>query len=138
MTSVGSLRSNLAKSGGRSNRALTPWVAVLLVTVTGCATGGGAPKDDPQFARSIADTAARAAVAKPGARVCRELQVGIAERDWVSGVVVAAEGATVSVRVDDPGRYPHTLNGIEAKKGTLIRDNPAAWIPCLEVSPKSG
>ncbi len=42
MTSVGSLRSNLAKSGGRSNRALTPWVAVLLVTVTGCATGGAA------------------------------------------------------------------------------------------------
>ena len=74
-------------------------------------------------------------MAKPGARVCRELQVGIAERDWVRGVVVAVEGASVNVQVDDPGRYTHTLNGVEVKHGAILRDNPANWVPCLADPP---
>jgi len=32
-----------------------------------------------QFARTITDTATKAALAKRGARVCREMQAGIAE-----------------------------------------------------------
>lgn len=99
--------------------------------MTGCGTGGHAPKDDPQFARTVADIAVQAAVAKPGARVCREMQVGIAERDWVRGVVVAAEVPVISVRVEDAGRFAHTLNGAEVRKGSTVRDDPKAWIPCV-------
>ena len=112
------------------NWGLTPIFCILLV-VAACGTGGRAPKDDPQFARSIADIAAHAAVSKPGARVCRELQVGIAERDWLRGVVVEVKATEVAIRIDDPGRFAHTLNGVEAKRGATIRDNPTAWIPCL-------
>ena len=110
------------------NRALTP---IFLVLLSACSMAGHAPKDDPQFAGAIADTAAQAAVAKRGARVCREMQVGIAERDWVRGVVVAADGAMVDVRVDEPGRYAHTVNGAQVRKGATVRDRAAAWIPCL-------
>ncbi|TAK49134.1 MAG: hypothetical protein EPO27_05535 [Betaproteobacteria bacterium] len=89
------------------------------------------PKDDPQFARAIADTAAQAAVAKTGARVCREMQVGIAERDWVRGVVVKAEGRRVAVRIDQPGRFEHILNGAKVAFGAVVSDDATAWTPCL-------
>ncbi len=59
------------------------------------------------------------------------MQVGIAERDWVRGVVVAADAAAIDVRVDEPGRYAHTVNGVQVSKGATLRDNPAAWILCL-------
>lgn len=113
---------------------LTPWRAVLLsVLLAACGTGAQVPvhEDDATFARSLTDTATKAAVAKTGARVCREMQVGIAERDWVRGVVVAADAAAIDVRVDEPGRYAHTLNGVQVSKGATLRDNPAAWILCV-------
>ena len=115
----------------RSILTLTPLVAILLVAVAACGTGGHAPKDDPQFARSIADTATVAAVAKRGARVCRRMTVGIAERDWVRGVVVEAEGRRVAVRIDEPGRFEHTVNGVRVTRGALVSDDALAWTPCL-------
>lgn len=114
------------------NKAVSSLFAVALAAViAGCAAGVPAPNDDPRFARALADTAVRAAVAKPGARVCREMQVGIAERDWVRGVVVAADGPVISVRVENAGRFAHTLNGAEVRKSTTVRDDPKAWIPCV-------
>ena len=109
------------------NRALTP---IFLVLLSACSMAGHAPKDDPQFAGAIADTAAQAAVAKRGARVCREMQVGIAERDWVRGVVVEAEGRRIAVRIDQPGRFDHTLGGVKATRGAIVRDDATAWTPC--------
>ena len=118
-------RSKLA-----NNRGLTPIFFTFLL-VAACSTGGHALKDDPQFARSIADTAARAAVAKPGARVCRQMTVGIAERDWVRGVVLEADDARVAVRIDEPGRFEHALNGVKVTRGAIVRDDAVAWTPCL-------
>lgn len=111
--------------------APTPFVAVLLVAIAGCSTDGRPPKHDSQFASSLADTAAAAAVAKRGARVCREMQVGIAERDWVRGTVVEAKGRRVVVRIDEAGRFEHTVNGIKVTRGALVSDDAPAWTPCL-------
>lgn len=119
-----------------NRRLLAPILGATLL-LAACAGGERAFREDPQFARTIADTAAQAAVARPGARVCREMRVGIAERDWVGGVVVKVEATVVEVRVDDPGRFLNTLNGVELKKGVVVRDDPAAWIPCLGDVPKT-
>ena len=104
-----------------------------LVLLGGCGAWRSDPRaaDDPQFARTLARTATIAAVAKPGARVCREMQVGIAERDWVRGVVVEADGAKVKIRVDEPGRFRHVIAGAEVSKGATIADDALAWTPCL-------
>jgi len=44
------------------------------------------------------------AVAVPGAKVCRQLTVGIGNREWVRGVVVEAGSGTISVRIEDRPR----------------------------------
>jgi hypothetical protein len=59
------------------------------------------------------------------------MQVGIAERDWLRGVVVAADESAISVRVEDPGRFTHVLNGKQVGKGATVRADPTAWIPCV-------
>jgi hypothetical protein len=58
---------------------------------------------------------ARAAVAKVGQKVCREVPVGIGERDWVSGVVVAFTEDKLGVKLQDPGRHPHAVGGVELR-----------------------
>ena len=88
------------------------------------------PAFDAQLARSVNDTATRAAVAKIGAKVCRQMQVGIAERDWVRGVVTEISGDAIGVRVEDPGRFPQSLNGTMLARGALVQDSSAAWVPC--------
>lgn len=114
---------------------LTPFFfcTVVAVSVTACSTIERARTlaFDPKFARSVTETATNAAVAKPGAKVCRQMQVGIAERDWVRGVVMEVSGDRISVRVDDPGRFPHSLNGTAVVRGVLLRDAASAWTPCL-------
>lgn len=106
---------------------------VLAATLGGCAFWRPAPpaRDDAPFARSVAETATVAAVARPGARVCREMQVGIAERDWVRGVVVEAQGSRVTVRIDEPGRFGHTIGGDAVVRGSTVKDDATAWTPCL-------
>ena len=74
--------------------------------------------------------ATAAAVAKPGARVCREMQVGIAERDWVRGSVVQVEGAKVKVQIDEPGRFAHVIGAATLARGSVVADEARAWIPC--------
>lgn len=59
------------------------------------------------------------------------MHVGIAEREWIRGEVAEVSAGRISVRIDDPGRYPHTLNGVVVTKGQLIPDSPLAWVPCL-------
>jgi hypothetical protein len=88
------------------------------------------PAFDAQLARSVNDTATRAAVAKSGAKVCRPMQVGIAERDWIRGVVTEISGDAIGVRIEDPGRFPKSLNGTALARGVLVQDSPAAWTPC--------
>lgn len=85
-----------------------------------------------KHARLLARTEAQAsaAVANTGTRVCRQLNMGISELDWVSGVVVTTRGNLVWVRIDDPGQFNHTLNGGEIAKGSLVWDADTSWIPC--------
>ena len=72
---------------------------------------------------------ARAAVAREGQKVCRELPVGIGGRDWVRGVVVAVSDGKVAVRIDDLGSGANALAAV-VKPGQALLDQPEAWTPC--------
>lgn len=74
---------------------------------------------------------ARAALAKTGEKACREMEIGIGERDWVRGTVLDSETNQVAVRIDDAGRTPHLLAGQELKVGMVVREPPTAWVPCF-------
>jgi hypothetical protein len=87
-------------------------------------------ESDQEVARAVAERAHRAAVTKPGTRVCRLLAIGISERDWIRGTVVEAGPRDVGIRIDDPGRFPHQLNGTAVIPGAVVRDAPLGWTPC--------
>ncbi len=97
-----------------------PWEADV-------ATGRPTPM---MLARIKFEEEARAAVAKEGQKVCREMPVGIALRDWLRGSVVGLTPDRVAVRIDDPGLYPHVLAGVEARKGEVLWDAAHGWTPC--------
>ena len=84
-----------------------------------------------QLARSLNESALRAAVAHPGVTVCRQLLVGIAERDWIRGEVVEVEGHLIAVRIEDSGRFPHILKGVSYAEGVVVWSTPWLWTPCL-------
>ena len=100
---------------------------------------GTRPARDPDFAdaeraavaRTINETAARVAVSKVGAKVCRAVTVGISERDWIRGVVVEVASDKIRVKVDDQGRFPQTLDGVFVARGIVLWDTPLNWKPCL-------
>ena len=98
----------------------------------GCA---GAPKPeaafDPQLAKQVNNLASEAAVAKPGTKVCRWVQLGIAERDLIRGVVQQGGGSQVRIRIEDAGRFPKSLNGHQVGKGEVVSDAAVAWTPCV-------
>jgi len=79
---------------------------------------------------------ARAALSQPGQKACRELEVGIGDRDWIRGVIVdnpqrqENEPSRIAVRIEDAGRIPHLLGGQELKAGTMVLDAASAWVPC--------
>jgi len=95
-----------------------------------CSVEPARPAFDAQLARSVNDTATTAAVAKVGARVCRQTEIGIAERAWLRGVVTEVAGDTIAVRIEDPGRFQQTLGGTFVARGAVIRDSTMAWTPC--------
>ena len=82
------------------------------------------------MARARAYAELMAAVGKVGAKVCREMMVGIAKRDSIRGVVTEVTGASIGVRVDDAGKFLHTLNGVDIVRGLVLWDAPTAWVPC--------
>ena len=82
------------------------------------------------MARVIAETATRVAVSKRGARVCRETSIGISERDWVRATVVDVAGDRIRVKVDDPGRFPQALDGIQIARDVVLWDTSLNWTPC--------
>lgn len=79
---------------------------------------------------TLAEAARRAALSKPGAQVCRQVGVGIAEYDWLRGRVSEIGGDRIQVRLDSAGRFPQTLNGVSLAKGTLVWDEMSNWVPC--------
>ncbi len=89
------------------------------------------PPTPMMIARARAKTETLAAVAKPGVKVCRALQVGIAVRDWIRGEVTAVEADRIAVRIDDPGRQPHAVDNLPLVKGMILWSEAAEWTPCL-------
>ena len=101
--------------------------------VAGCGSIGQkpAPAFDALLANTVSTSAGQAAVAKTGTKVCRWVQLGISERDWVRGVVQSGEGEAVRVRIEDPGRFTNSLNGVPLARGAIVRDKAADWTPCV-------
>lgn len=73
---------------------------------------------------------AKAAVARPGIRVCREMRVGIATREWIRGAVASFDDDGLAVRIDEPGLMGHVIRGDAVNKGALIKDDFPNWTPC--------
>ena len=107
----------------------TFWCVVLAV-LGSCSSEPARPAFDPRLAANINEMATTAAVAKTGARVCRQTEIGIAERDWLRGVVTEVAGDAIAVRIEDPGRFPQSLNGTPVARGAVLRDAAMAWTPC--------
>jgi hypothetical protein len=82
------------------------------------------PATEMMRARAKHANELRAAVARDGQKVCREMPVGIAGREWVRGVVVEVEGEHVGVRIDEPG------NQGNFRRGAVVWDLAQAWTPC--------
>ena len=70
------------------------------------------------------------AVTQRGITVCRELTLGIAERDWIRGEVIATDGREITVRISDAGRFAHLLDNIAVTRGSLVRSAAPLWTPC--------
>jgi hypothetical protein len=85
---------------------------------------------DKIAAHARADAEVMATMARPGVRVCRPMRIGIGTDDWISGEVMAAKGFAINIRIEDPGRFSTTLNGVNLLRGATIWDVAPSWIPC--------
>lgn len=65
-----------------------------------------------------------ASAATLGAKVCREVEIGGGQRDWMRGVVEAKQYEFVDVRVEDPGAFK------EARVGDHRWERASQWLPC--------
>jgi hypothetical protein len=114
-------------------KRIVPYICIgsaIVLSVASCSVETKRPAFDAQLARSVNDTATTAAVAKTGAKVCRQTEIGIAERDWLRGVVTEVDGDAITVRIEQPGRFPQSLNGTAIARGATVRDSAVAWTPC--------
>ena len=81
-------------------------------------------------ASARAYTEARAAIARPGSAVCREMKVGIAITENIRGTVLAASDDGIEIRIDNPGNMGHLIRGVDVVKGAVIKDDFPNWMPC--------
>lgn len=88
------------------------------------------PATPMMLARARAEKEIAAAVAKAGTRVCRDMPVGIALREWVRGTVEAVSEDKVAVRIDAPGKYGAVIAGVPVRTGDVVWDSPLNWTPC--------
>ena len=89
------------------------------------------PPTQAMIDRARVEAERTVAVGKPGARVCRQMTVGTVTRDWIRGTVVALASGTLSVRIDDAGKYEHVIGNKVVVKGDVIADAPRFWTPCV-------
>ena len=82
----------------------------------------------PSKSRAIQE--ALAAMAVPGTKLCREVTIGIAERELVVGSVVQSTPVGVQVRFDQPSRLIESLDGSPVRPGGLVWSPVLSWIPC--------
>lgn len=59
------------------------------------------------------------------------MSVGIAERDWISGVVVELGASEIVIRIENAGRLHNSIDGGTIAAGVLVRDAPSRWAPCV-------
>ena len=114
-------------------RALLPALCVVIGAASGCSRSANVtadPGDGQAFARALAESAAWAELSRPGVEVCKLLHIGIAEHDWVRGIVVEVHKPAVRVRITDPGRFIHELDGVALTAGAVVDVAPAGWTPC--------
>lgn len=86
---------------------------------------------DRLIARLRADAEAQNAVGRTGVKACRTVKMGISEREWITGVVVAVRGQSVEIMIDSSGPSPKILAGVELKKGAVLWDAIRDWKPCI-------
>ncbi len=90
----------------------------------------GAPTK-PMIARAQAEAERAAAIGFAGAKVCREMTVGIATKDTIRGSVLGREGDKVRIRIDDPGRFHQSIGSErELAKGDIVVVDVRGWFPC--------
>lgn len=82
------------------------------------------------IARANAEAERAAAVAIPGAKVCRQMRIGVATQDVVRATVLAREGDSIRVRIDDAGKFEHVIGAREVKRGDVVSDPLNLWLPC--------
>jgi len=88
------------------------------------------PATPMMVARARFEAASREAVARIGQRVCRRMPIGIGDHEWIRGTVTAVSGERVGVRMEERGRHPHVIAGVELRAGEVIWDEPYPWTPC--------
>ena len=88
------------------------------------------PATPMMAARAKFEEEARAAVAKEGQKVCREMPIGIGLREWLRGTVVRIGAEQVAVRIDEAGSQPHLVANVEVLPGDVVWDAPVNWTPC--------
>ena len=88
------------------------------------------PPTRGMIARARAQAERAAVVGIAGAKVCRQMKVGVAIEDVIRATVVAREGDTLRVRIDDAGRFEHVLGEREVRKGEVLVDSLRSWVPC--------
>lgn len=104
--------------------------AALLVALLALGACRSAPVEPPYIDAALMQSEGRAAIGRPGTSVCRELKVGTVEQDWVRGTVVSANDERLQVRIDDPGRFTHLMDGVMLARDAVVLSDPMAWVPC--------
>ena len=115
-----------------SNRSVSIGLCIFLASCGGPAVRD---RDAPETnqaskARAVNEVAVRVAVSKVGAKVCREIAVGISEHDLIRGEVVEVTSDMVKIRVTDAGRFPETIGNVVVTPGIFLSDTPLNWRPC--------
>jgi len=70
------------------------------------------------------------ALAQPGRKVCREVEVGLVQRDIISGVVQSSDGDRVRILVQGVGQFSRQLDGRQIAVGDEVLVYPDYWFPC--------
>lgn len=70
------------------------------------------------------------ALSRPGAKVCRDVPVGTVQVDTVSGIVQAAEGDHVRIRIEHIGKFSKQLDGRVIAAGDELVVGAEHWYPC--------
>ena len=85
----------------------------------------------PAMQRTVRTHAERMVVlSRPGAKVCRNVPVGIAQVDLVSGVVLTTEGDRVRIRIEGVGRLNNQPDGRVIAPGDEILEDADRWFAC--------